>query len=171
MTAATPAGLDPQQLLGKMKVRLDQHLQERGCRDPLFVGIHTGGVWVAQRLHRMYAPESALGELNIAFHRDDFDRGGLHPRVLPSRLPFDIAERYVVLVDDVLYTGRTARAAVNELFDYGRAAGICLAVLLERNGRELPIQADVTGAVVHLEENQHIKLSGPEPLALNITPP
>ena len=161
--------LDPELLLRVLKTRLDRRLQECRRDAPLFVGIHTGGVWVAQRLLQMYDREQPLGKLNIAFYRDDFSRIGLHPRVDRSSLPFEVNDRHVVLVDDVLYTGRTVRAAMNELFDYGRAASICLAALVERSGRELPIQADAVGASVRLELNQQIKLLGPEPLALEIT--
>ena len=161
--------LDVQQLIRNMKSGLDQYLQEHNRHNPIFVGIHTGGVWVAQRLHNLYRCSQPLGKLNIAFYRDDFSRIGLHPRVTPSSLPFDVADRHVILIDDVLYTGRTVRAAMNELFDYGRAASICLAVLVDRSGRELPIQAEVTGKHLELKANQHVNLSGPEPLALEIT--
>ena len=155
--------LDMQPLVRNMKTGLDRYLQERNRSDPLFVGIHTGGVWVAQQLQRLYHSSLPLGKLNIAFYRDDFSRIGLHPRVTPSSLPFDVGGRHVILIDDVLYTGRTVRAAMNELFDYGRAASICLAVLVDRGGRELPIQADVAGRRLDLAANQHVKLSGPDP--------
>jgi pyrimidine operon attenuation protein/uracil phosphoribosyltransferase len=81
-------------------------------------------------------------------------------------LPFDVEGRHLVLVDDVLYTGRTIRAALNELFDYGRPASVALAVLIDRGGRELPIAADVSGTVLDLPPERHVKLTGPEPLAL-----
>lgn len=161
--------LDMQQLVRNMKAGLDRYLQDHNRSNPLFVGIHTGGVWVAQQLHRRYRSALPPGQLNIAFYRDDFSRIGLHPRVTPSSLPFDVSERHVILIDDVLYTGRTVRAAMNELFDYGRAASICLAVLVDRGGRELPIQADVVGQHLALAPNQQVKLSGPEPLALEIS--
>lgn len=106
------------------------------------VGIHSGGAWLAQRLHRDLQLGTALGSLNISFYRDDFDRIGLHPQVEPSDIGFDVADRHLVLVDDVLYTGRTIRAAMNELFDYGRPASIKLVVLIDRGERELPICAD-----------------------------
>ena len=93
----------------------------------------------------------------------------MHPRVTPSNLPFDVEGRHIVLVDDVLYTGRTIRAAMNEIFDYGRPASITLAVLIDRGGRELPIQADVTGNTLQLKPGEHVKLLGPEPLALEIS--
>lgn len=161
--------IDVQQLIRTLKSGLDQYLQEHNRTDPLFVGIHTGGVWIAQRLHKLFGSTHPLGVLNIAFYRDDFSRVGLHPRVTPSSLPFDVTDRHVILIDDVLYTGRTVRAAMNELFDYGRAASICLAVLVDRAGRELPVQADVAGKYLDLEANQHIKLSGPEPLTLVVS--
>ncbi|MCY4363777.1 MAG: bifunctional pyr operon transcriptional regulator/uracil phosphoribosyltransferase PyrR [Gammaproteobacteria bacterium] len=161
--------IDVQQLIRTLKSGLDQYLQEHDRNDPLFVGIHTGGVWIAQRLHTLFSSTHPLGALNIAFYRDDFSRIGLHPRVTPSSLPFDITGRHVILVDDVLYTGRTVRAAMNELFDYGRAASICLAVLVDRSGRELPIRADVTGTSLALNADQHIKLSGPDPLKLVVS--
>ena len=82
------------------------------------------------------------GSLDISFYRDDFSRIGLNPKVKASQLPEDISDRHILLIDDVLQTGRTIRAAMNEIFDYGRPASIKLCVLLERNGRELPIQAD-----------------------------
>jgi len=132
------------------------------------VGIHTGGVWIAQALHRRLGLAGPHGELNIAFYRDDFSRIGMHPSVTPSRLPFEVEDREVVVVDDILYTGRTVRAAMNEIFDYGRPACIRLAVLVDRGGRELPIHADVTGASVSLAAGEHVKLTGPEPLRLVI---
>ena len=98
--------LDVEQLIRTMKSELERHLREHERRDPLFVGIQTGGVWVAQQLRQLCHSPAPLGVLNIAFYRDDFSRIGLHPRVTPSSLPFDIANRHVVLVDDVLYTGR-----------------------------------------------------------------
>ena len=136
--------------------------------DPLMIGIHTGGVWIAERLHKLMKLNSSLGQLNIAFYRDDFSRIGLHPRVKPSNLPFEVNDRHIILVDDVLHTGRTIRAALNEIFDYGRPATVTLAVLIERSGRELPIRADVVGKSMTLKANEHVKLSGPDPLALVI---
>lgn len=133
---------------------------------PLIVGIETGGAWIAERLRQRLAPEAEIGRLNISFYRDDFTRVGLHPTVKPSSLPSDIDERTVLLIDDVIHSGRTIRAAMNELFDYGRPRRIILAVLIDRGEREIPIQADVVGATMELDSASHIKLEGPDPLTL-----
>ena len=133
---------------------------------PLIVGIETGGVWIAEQLRQRIAPESELGRLDISFYRDDFTRNGLHPTVKPSNLPTNIDEQTIILVDDVLQSGRTIRAAMNEIFDYGRPKKIILAILIDRGQREIPIQADFVGASLSLDSNSHIKLEGPESLKL-----
>ena len=107
--------------------------------DTVLVGIHSGGVWVARRLHDLLAMTHDIGLIDVSFYRDDYGERGLHARVKPSSIPFDIEARRVILVDDVLYTGRTTRAAINELFDYGRPASVELAVLADRGERELPV--------------------------------
>lgn len=134
------------------------------------VGIHTGGLWIAEALNQRLQVSHPVGSLNISFYRDDFRRIGLHPQVKPSHLPTDVESRHVLLVDDVLYTGRTVRAALNEIFDYGRPSAVALAVLAERNGRELPICADVAGMNLELGAGAHAQLTGPDPLQLRITP-
>jgi len=136
--------------------------------EPLMVGIHTGGVWIAQQLHQLLGLNESLGSLDIAFYRDDFTRIGLNPQVKPSELPVGIDDRHIILVDDVLHTGRTIRAALNELFDYGRPATVSLVCLVDRTGRDLPIQPDVVGQHMELEEGEHVKLTGPEPLQLTV---
>ncbi len=153
-------------LLEAMCAELRDFLASQARQDPLVVGIRTGGVWVAEGVRSRLGVADPMGELNINFYRDDFTRIGLHPQVQPSMLPFDVDGRHVLLVDDVLHTGRTIRAAMNEIFDYGRPASITLAVLVERSGRELPIRADVAGTRLSLRPQDHIKLTGPEPLAL-----
>ena len=130
--------------------------------DPHLVGIHTGGAWLAERLHGALGFEEPLGFLDISFYRDDFTRIGINPQVKQSRLPVDIDDRHIVLVDDVLHTGRTTRAAMNVLFDYGRPRSIVLAVGIERNGRELPIQPDIVGMHLRLSPSEHVKLTGPD---------
>ena len=135
---------------------------------PVIVGIETGGAWIAERLQKRIAPEAEFGRLNISFYRDDFTRTGLHPTVRPSSLPTNIDDRTIILVDDVLQSGRTVRAAMNELFDYGRPRRILLAILIDRGEREIPVQADVVGDTIKLDSGSHIKLEGPEPLKLVI---
>ncbi len=135
---------------------------------PAIIGIHTGGVWVAEYLKQRLSGKIPLGTLDISFYRDDFSRVGINPEVRPSQIPFDIDDRHIILVDDVLYTGRTIRAALNEIFDYGRPASILLAVLIERDGRQLPITADCVGDRIALREDEQIKLSGPSPLNLEV---
>ena len=127
-------------------------------RRPLVIGIHTGGAWIAEHLHRLLGIEEPLGTIDISFYRDDFTRIGMNPQVKASNLPVNVGDRHIILVDDVLQTGRTIRAALNEIFDYGRPASVRLAVLIERDGRELPIQADVVGASLTLKPGQHVKL-------------
>lgn len=137
--------------------------------DPLMIGIHTGGAWIAESLHGALNMRDPLGTLDISFYRDDFTRIGVHPEVKASHLPVDVNERHVLLIDDVLHTGRTTRAAMNVIFDYGRPSSIVLGVLVERDGRELPVQPDVVGTSLRLDTRQHVKLSGPENLSLSIT--
>lgn len=161
-----PAAIPP--LLDKLHASLRAAIEDGALHHPLMVGIHTGGVWVAEQLHRRLGLTEPLGQLNIAFYRDDFDTIGLHPQVRPSQLPVEIENRDIILVDDVLYTGRTIRAAMNELFDYGRPARVWLAVLFQRNGLELPIAPQSVGQTLELEENAQVKLSGPEPLTASI---
>ena len=155
-------------IIDDMAARLDEHLRRSGHESPAVVGIHTGGVWVAEQLHRKLGISEPPGSLDISFYRDDFTRIGMNPVVKPSELPFNIDDRHIVLVDDVLYTGRTIRAALNELFDYGRPASIMLATLIDRGGRELPIEANIVGQHVELAEDEQIKLCGPDPLTLEI---
>ena len=159
---------DVSTLLDQMAAQLSSQLQQRGLSDVCMIGIHTGGVWVARELHRRLAIAEPLGTLDISFYRDDFSRAGMHPQVKPSNLPFEVEDRPIILVDDVLQSGRTVRAALNEIFDYGRPASVLLAVLVERSGRELPIQADVHGIRMDLGPNEQIKLNGPESLSLSL---
>ena len=145
--------------------------QQVGDRKPLLVGIHTGGVWVAEQLLEILGADffdAPLGTLDIAYYRDDFTRIGMHPQVQPSDLPFNVDDRHLLLIDDVLHSGRTIRAALNEIFDYGRPASVTLGVLIKRNGRELPIQADIIGQSINLTQDQHIKLSNDDGLKLEL---
>lgn len=157
-------------LLQRMSEELSAYLAQRQITDPAFVGIHTGGVWVAEQLRHLCLPDAPMGTLDIAFYRDDFARIGLAQGVRPSELPFSIDDRHLILVDDVLMTGRTIRAALNELFDYGRPASVTLVTLVDIESRELPIRADILGANVAPPAGQRVKLTGPEPLQLTLIP-
>jgi pyrimidine operon attenuation protein/uracil phosphoribosyltransferase len=159
----------PDALLQKLADDLEQYLERRAIENPLMVGIHTGGVWVATALHEKLGIDEQLATLDISFYRDDFSRIGMNPKVKPSKLPPVVDKRDIILVDDVLQTGRTIRAAMNEIFDYGRPASISLVCLVDRSGRELPIQADIVGQHLSLTAGQHIKLTGPSPLEFVIT--
>jgi pyrimidine operon attenuation protein/uracil phosphoribosyltransferase len=159
---------DVEKLLAQMEADIRDTLQRRGIADPAIVGIRTGGVWLADRLNRRLGLSGPLGELDISFYRDDFSRIGLNPKVKPSSLPFDTEGRDIVLIDDVLMSGRTTRAAMNEIFDYGRPASIILATLVDLGARELPIQPDVVGQKLALTPNQRVKLRGPDPLYLEL---
>jgi pyrimidine operon attenuation protein/uracil phosphoribosyltransferase len=163
----TPDAIDG--LIKGMADALKARLDERDITDPVMIGIHTGGAWLGEQLHKQLGIGEPLGTLDIAFYRDDFTRIGMNPQVRPSHLPFAVDDRHIILVDDVLQTGRTIRAALNEIFDYGRPASVMLATLVERSGRELPIEPDVVGIRPELRPGDHITLNGPEPLGLVIS--
>jgi pyrimidine operon attenuation protein/uracil phosphoribosyltransferase len=127
--------------------------------DAKFVGIYSGGAWIAERLAQLIEGDHAVGFIDVSFYRDDFSRKGLKPEVKRTELPFEVEGATIVLIDDVLYTGRSVRAAVNELFDYGRPARVELAVLVDRGGRELPIEATYAGVRLAVARNLSIVLS------------
>lgn len=155
-------------LMERLAASLLARVEELKLEQPLLVGIHTGGYWVAEALRKKMQVNWPLGGLDISFYRDDFTKKGLNPRVKPSNLPFATEGQHLILVDDVLMSGRSIRAAMNELFDYGRPASITLVTLLDLPGRELPIQPDLSGCKLELPADQRIKLSGPDPLELNL---
>jgi pyrimidine operon attenuation protein/uracil phosphoribosyltransferase len=126
------------------------------------VGIRTGGAWLAERLHRELGLATPVGALDISFYRDDFDSAGLRHQVKPSQIPFDVNGRHIIVVDDVLYTGRTVRAAMNELFDYGRPGKIELAALIDRGERQLPIAAQYIGATLTVPAGKLLRLARDE---------
>jgi pyrimidine operon attenuation protein/uracil phosphoribosyltransferase len=161
--------IDVESLLGFMCDDLSNHLASKNIESPCIVGIRSGGVWLAEVIHEKLSIKESCGELDISFYRDDFTRIGLNPTVKPSRLPFETEGRDIILVDDVIMSGRTIRAAMNELFDYGRPASITLVALIDLNARELPIQPDIVGRQMTLSGNQKIKLKGPGVLALEVT--
>ena len=151
------------ELLAQLASSLSAFLTLHNRPKPVLIGLHRGGVWVARALHQLlgeqFKLEAPVGSLDISFYRDDFATAGLQGGTQASSLPVDIDGKHLVLIDDILYTGRTIRAAMNELFDYGRPASITLVVLIERDGRELPIQADCVAARIKLPANQVLKLS------------
>lgn len=127
------------------------------------VGIHSGGVWLMQRLQVLLkdtitAQGIEMGSLDVSFYRDDYAKRGLKPENRPSQIPFDVDNKHIILIDDVFYTGRTTRAALNELFDYGRPASVTLVALVNRGGRELPIAPQIVAAEIPLESNQNLQL-------------
>ncbi len=152
-----PAGVENmiRQMAESLKLQLGSDYQSAKM-----LGIKTGGVLVAKQLHEELNLTEEAGELNISFYRDDFSRIGLHPQVGASKTPFSVEDQTIILVDDVLYSGRTIRAAMNEIFDYGRPEKIVLATLIDRRGRELPISADVVGRSMDLPDSHQVKLRG-----------
>lgn len=158
--------LEIPELLNHLEAELKRIIDERQLVNPLMIGIRTGGVWVAEHMHRRLNISEPLGLLDISFYRDDFSQIGVNPNVKPSQLPTHIEGRDIILIDDVFYTGRTIRAAMNEIFDYGRPNQIVLAVLIERDGRQIPLNPDCVGTRITLNSGQRIKLTGPEPLGV-----
>ena len=128
------------ELLNNLEDELKRIIDERQLVNPLMIGIRTGGVWIAEQMHQRLNISEPLGLLDISFYRDDFSQIGVNPNVKPSQLPTHIEGRDIILIDDVFYTGRTIRAAMNEIFDYGRPNQIVLAVLIERDGRQIPLK-------------------------------
>lgn len=123
------------------------------------VGIHSGGVWLMRRVLQTLNSELPFGTLDAALYRDDYAARGLKANLKPSDIVFDVTDKHIILIDDIFYTGRTTRAAMNELFDYGRPASITLAVLINRGGAQLPIAPNITGAEILLQANQNLQLS------------
>jgi pyrimidine operon attenuation protein/uracil phosphoribosyltransferase len=139
------------------------------AKDAAIVGIYSGGAWLAERLAKELQLEDRLGFIDVSFYRDDYAAKGLHAEVKPTQIPFEVEGATIVLVDDVLYTGRTTRAAINELFDYGRPARIMLAALVDRGGRELPIAADFVAETVTLPDDRQLVLQRAEDGRLTLT--
>jgi pyrimidine operon attenuation protein/uracil phosphoribosyltransferase len=156
------------ELLNNLEAGLKRIIDDRKLVNPIMIGIRTGGVWIAEQMHRRLNISEPLGLLDISFYRDDFSQIGVNPNVKPSQLPTHIEGRDIILVDDVFYTGRTIRAAMNEIFDYGRPNQIVLGVLIERDGRQIPLKPDCVGASITLSAGQWVQLIGPEPLDIHI---
>jgi pyrimidine operon attenuation protein / uracil phosphoribosyltransferase len=138
------------------------------AHDAAFVGIYSGGAWIAERLAAMVPGAHPVGYIDVAFYRDDYNRSGLKPNARRTELGFDVEGASIVLVDDVLYTGRSVRAAINELFDFGRPARIELAVLVDRGGRELPIEPTYTGVRLAVATNLSIVLGRSDAAVLSL---
>ena len=142
-----------QELLQQVRQGLD------GISEVAIVGIHSGGAWLAERLAADLGVQGRLGFIDVSFYRDDYAKKGLHPDVKPTQIGFNVDRCTILLVDDVLYTGRTTRAAINVLFDYGRPARIMLAALADRGGRELPVAADFVATRAPLAANEALVLA------------
>ncbi len=154
----------------KIYRQLAQRARETFVGEKLkLVGVHTGGVWLAERLKHDLGIADPVGILDVSFYRDDFDQSGLKPDVRPSQIAFDVAGSHILLVDDVLNSGRTVRAAMNEIFDYGRPAKIDLAVLIDRGGRELPVAAGIVGATIELPPDVAVVLVRDDDGRLHLT--
>jgi pyrimidine operon attenuation protein / uracil phosphoribosyltransferase len=159
---------DAELAYGNLLHQIDQRLAQMRDAQIHLIGIHSGGAWIAERLHRDLKLATPLGTLSSAFHRDDYSRRGLPGEMKATELPSAIAGADIILVDDILFTGRTVRAALNELFDYGRPKRVELAVLLDRGGRELPIEARYCGGVFPLATEQNYVLTRDPDQALSL---
>ena len=142
----------------KLCSELAERIRPRVTPNTAMIGLYTGGAWLAERLHALLGLPDPLGLMDIAFYRDDYHKQGLHHDPKRTKIPFGVEGRDLLLVDDVLYTGRTVRAAMNELFDYGRPASIALAVLADRGGRQLPICAQHVGATVEVPAGKRLRM-------------
>ena len=163
------AKLDAEAIYASLRDAIRSALDAAPQRSVHLIGIHSGGAWIAERLHRDLALPTPLGTLSSAFHRDDYGhRRGLPAEMKSTELPFEIGGADIVLVDDILFTGRTVRAALNELFDFGRPARVELAVLLDRGGRELPIEARFCGAVHPLPHERNFVLTRADDARLSL---
>ncbi len=158
--------LDAENLCRQLAEQLRPHITPTTA----LVGIRTGGLWLAERLHAMLGISEPLGAIDVSFYRDDYGARGLHTKPQRTEIPFSVEGAHVIIVDDVLYTGRTTRAALNELFDFGRPACAELAVLIDRGGRELPVAARYCALTLPepLPATQNLQLERDEDGSLNL---
>ncbi|MET0267412.1 MAG: bifunctional pyr operon transcriptional regulator/uracil phosphoribosyltransferase PyrR [Duganella sp.] len=156
MSTLNPHQLDAEALYAALLADVKAGLA--GVTDVAIVGIHSGGAWIAERLAADLGLAERCGVLDVSFYRDDYARKGLPAEVKPTHIAFNVDSATILLVDDVLFTGRTTRAAINELFDYGRPARILLAALVDRGERQLPVAADFVAAHVAVEPGQALVL-------------
>jgi len=126
------------------------------------IGVRRGGYWIAKQIFDLLDNAIDLGELDISFYRDDFSQIGLNPKIKPSNIQFDVTDQHIVLVDDIMHTGRTVRAGLNEIFDYGRPKKVTFVCVFELEDRELPIRPDICLQTLQLQPSQRIKLHGPQ---------
>ena len=157
---------DAEQLYAQLEATVKATLT--GTDRLAIVGIYSGGAWLAERLARALGVTD-VGNVDVSFYRDDYAERGLSAEVRPSHVPFDVDGATILLVDDVLYTGRTTRAAINTLFDYGRPARIMLAALVDRGGRQLPVAADFCARTVAVDANQTLVLQQAEDGRLSLS--
>ena len=162
----SPAELDAESLYRKLEEQVLSAL--KGTDKLAVVGIYSGGAWLADRLAKALHVDDT-GYVDVSFYRDDVAERGLSAEVKPSHIPFDVDGATILLVDDVLYTGRTTRAAINTLFDYGRPAKIMLAALVDRGGRELPVAADFVAQSVTLADKELLVLQKADDGRLSLT--
>ncbi len=146
---------NPETLLAEITAKITAQITPNSA----LVGIHSGGVWLMRRVLETLKADIPFGTLDAALYRDDYAARGLKTNLKPSDIAFDVTDKHIILIDDIFYTGRTTRAAMNELFDYGRPASITLAVLINRGGAQLPITPNITGAEILLQANQSLQLS------------
>jgi pyrimidine operon attenuation protein / uracil phosphoribosyltransferase len=150
-------------------VKLRDQMAASIAFDAKLVGVYSGGAWLADRLKVELNGEHEVGYIDVSFYRDDLSTAGLKPTVRSTQIPFSVEGAHIVIVDDVLFTGRSIRAAINTLFDYGRPASIQLAVLIDRGGRELPIAADYVGEARIVDANQMLALNKNEDGSFELT--
>ncbi len=150
---------NPEILLAEITAKIAAQLKINGAPNSALVGIHSGGVWLMQRILKTLNSDIPFGTLDAALYRDDYAARGLKTDPKPSDIAFDVTDKHIILIDDIFYTGRTTRAAMNELFDYGRPASITLAVLINRGGAQLPILPNIIGGEILLQANQNLQLT------------
>ena len=154
---------NPETLLSEITAKIQAQLAMNGVQNSALIGIHSGGVWLMDSVLKSLKLEIGLaiesGTLDAAMYRDDYNQRGLKAKTKPANIHFDISGKHIILIDDIFYTGRTTRAAMNELFDYGRPASITLAVLINRGGAQLPIAPQIVGANLVLNTADSLQLS------------
>lgn len=151
---------NPETLLSDISAKiLAQLAKPELAENSALIGIHSGGVWLMQRILSQLKTAVPFGTLDAALYRDDYSQRGLKAEMQPSNIAFNVQDKHIILIDDIFFTGRTTRAAMNELFDYGRPASITLAVLINRGGAQLPIAPQIVGAEILLKPNESLQLS------------